>query len=403
VVKRDKISRYFRLAREGNESVTPIELILDVVFVLAFSEVTEYMVHEGSWLSLGDAVIILALFWRGWLGFTWLTSAADPRSALVQISIFTAMGAFGVMALTIAPTFGHHAFWNADGRMVYVFVVAYAVIRSIHFGLGRLASRGDELLRTTVDRTAIGGLIAVVLLLWGASVPGVGGYALWALAVVADYSIVFLVSRFGWRNASHQSRATLAAGHFAERYGLIVIIALGETILGAEGAELNTPTLLLALTGVALLATLWGTYFDGTDTAAEHALVRAPVGVEKYTLARWGYSFMHFPLVVGTLLIALGPKAAVAHPNHPFESHIAGAFFGGLALYLISHAAFGYIMLKRLNVAKLAVGLLMAALIPFGIVRPAWESLVLATSIMTVLVAAQRFAGRATPQAVSID
>ena len=390
-----KISRYFTLAREGNERVAPIELILDVVFVLAFSECTEHMVHEGSWLSVGDAVIILALFWRGWSGFTWFTSAVDPQSTFVQLAIFTAMGAFGVMALTIPRSFGHHAFWNADGRMVYAFVAAYAVIRSVHFGLGLLVSRGDDLLRTTVNLTAIGGLIAIVLLICGAAVPGVGGYVLWALAVVADYAIVFLVRRFGWRNAMHQGRATLAAGHFAERYGLIVIIALGETILGAEGAVLNTLTVLLGLTGVALVAALWGTYFDGTDTAAEHALVRAPVGVTKYTLARWGYSIMHFPLVVGVLLIALGPKTTVAHPNHPFESQIAGAFFGGLALYLIGHAAFGFIMLRRLNVPKLAVGLLMAALIPFGIVRPAWESLALATLLMTVLVAAQRLARRA--------
>lgn len=172
----------------------------------------------------------------------------------------------------------------------------------------------------------------------------------------------------------------------------------------AEGAAvLNARTLLLGLTGMALLAALWATYFDGTDTAAEHALVRAPVGVKKYTLARWGYSVVHLPLVVGTLLIALGPKAAIAHPDHQFESHIAGAFFGGLALYLIGHAAFGYIMLRRLNVPKLVVGLIMASLIPLGIVRPAWESLVLATSIMTLLVAAQRFSGRAIPQPVSQD
>lgn len=397
----DKVSRYFRLAREGNERVTPIELILDVVFVLAFGECTEYVVHEGSWLSLGEAVIVLALFWRGWVGFTWFTSAVDPRSPFVQIAIFTAMGGFGVMALTIPRAFGHHAFWNADGRMVYAFVAAYAVIRLVHFSLGLLVSRGDELLRTTVNRTAVGGLVAIVLLICGASVVGFAGYACWALAVVADYAIVFIVSRFGWRNAARQPRATLASGHFAERYGLIVIIALGETILGAEVAALNVLTLLLALTGVALLAALWGTYFDGTDIAAEHALVRAPIGIEKNTLARWGYSFMHFSLVVGTLLLALGPKTAIAHPTQPFESHIAGAFFGGLALYLLGHTAFGYIMIRRLNVPKLAVGLLMAALIPFGTVRPAWESLVLAASLMTVLVVAQRLAGRAVRQPVS--
>jgi low temperature requirement protein LtrA len=298
------------------------------------------------------------------------------------------MGAFVVMALIIPAAFGREASADPNGRIVYGFVVAYIVIRMVHVFLGMRASRGDPQARGTVIRTSIGGVIAGLLLLWGCSAGSlIGGHVLWGLAVIADYAFAFIFSRFGWR---------LVAGRFAERHGLIVIIALGETILaagvGAEHADVNDPpTLGLAMIGVALVASLWGVYFDGTETAAECALVAAPAGIKQNTMARRAYSLLHFPLVVGAVLIALGPKFAIAHPAEPFGLHVASAFFGGLALFLLGHVGFEYVTTKRLNVPRLAVGLLMAGLIAFGTVRPSWESLVLAASIMGVLVSGQRW------------
>jgi len=381
----DTAGEYFKPAPSGDERVMPIELILDVVFVLAYSQCTAYMVDRGSWLGIGDGLIVLALLWRGWVGFSWFTSALDSNSTVVRLTIFTGMGAFVMMALSIPRAFGD---------LAYSFVAAYAVIRLMHMGLGLLTSRRDEQFRTTVSRTAIGGVVAVALLGLGAFIDGPGGYLCWALAVVADYAIAATFSQFGWR---------LNAGHFAERHGLIIIIALGESILaigvGAEVADISARTLMLSLTGVVLVACMWGTYFDGTDTAAEHALVRTPRGIKQNTLARRAYSLLHFPLVVADVLVALGLKSAIAHPDHPFEPHVTAALFGGLALYLITHVAFGYTATKVLNRPRLAVGLLMAALIPLGTVIPAWAALVLATAILAVLVAAQRLRRRAQPVA----
>ncbi len=345
------------------------------------------MVREQSWLGVIGGVVILALLWRGWFGFAWLTSIVDPESTTVRLAIFTAMGAFVVMALII-PAFGRQSPVDRHGvRLVYWFIAAYVVIRLVHIFLGLLASRGNPRSRRTVIQTSIGGAIAAVLLVLGPSAGSlIGGHVLWALAAIVDFAFVFIFSRLGWR---------LVAGRFAERHGLIVIIALGETILaagaGAEAADLtHPPTLVLAVVGSVLLATLWGVYFDGTEIAAERALVAAPAGIKQNTLAGRAYSLMHFPLVLGTVLIALGPKSAIAHPHEPFQSHIAGAFFGGLALFLLGHVAFEYIATRRLNVPRLAVGLLALPFIEFGVVRPAWESLVFVTAIMAVLVSAQR-------------
>ena len=371
----DAAGKYFKLARGADERVTPIELILDVVFVLGFSQCTEYMVGQGGWQGLLDGLLTLALLWRGWVEFSWFVSDFNPNSAVVVTAIFTAMGGFLMMAVSIPRAYGDFAF---------AFVAAYGVIRLVQMGLGLLASRQDSEFRTAVNRSAISGLVALALLTVGSFIDGFWGYVLWILAVIADYAMA-VATRFGWR---------LNAGHFAERYSLIVIIAMGESVLaigaGADVAHANFRTLLLAITGVILVACLWGTYFDGTDTAAEHALVHTPPGTEQNQLARRAYSLLHFPLVVGDVLLALGLESAVAHPAKPFGQHIAVAFFGGLALYLVSCVAFGYVTTKALNAPRLLVGFLMAVMVPFATRIPAWESLVLATGIMAVLVVGQR-------------
>lgn len=383
----DRVDSEFGETREGDERVTPIELILDVVFVLAFSAITAFMVLDHSWHGVFDALVILALLWRGWFGFAWLTSITNPESTAVRLAIFTAMGAFVVMALIIPRTFGSLAAQNHTRFLVSWFVVAYVVIRLVHIYLGLRSSRGDERSRRTVIRTSIGGAIAVVLLVSGVAVESIiASHVLWLLAVIVDYTFAFIFARFGWR---------LIAGHFAERHGLIVIIALGETILaagvGAQNADLTDPfTIGLALLGVGLLATMWGAYFDGTEIAAERALVSAPAGLRQNIVAIRAYTLLHFPIVVGTVLIALGPKSAIAHPHQPLQAHTAGAFFGGLALFLLGHVGFRYITTKRLNVPRLSVGLLMIPLIAVGMARPAWESLVLVTAVMVALVSKQR-------------
>lgn len=383
----ESIDGQLKSARESDERVAPIELILDVAFVLAFSEITAHVVRQQSWLGVLDAVIVLALLWRGWLGFAWLTSIIDPDSAAVRVAVFIAMSAFVVMALII-PSFGSTLLSiSRDRPLVYGFVVAHVVTRLVNTFLGLRAIRDDERSRRAVIGTAIGGVLSAALLFWGCATSSpLLSHTLWILAVIADYVFPFIFIRFRWR---------LVAGRFAERHGLIVIIALGETItaaaVGAQHADLKDPaTLPLVVVSVFLLATMWGAYFDGTETAAERSLLRAPAGIAQNTMARQAYSMLHLPLVVGIVLVALGPESAIGHPHQPFDSQIAGAFFGGLALYLLAHVGFQYVTTRRLNVPRLAVGLLMAVLVPFGMVRPAWESVALATSIMAVLVWTQR-------------
>jgi low temperature requirement protein LtrA len=363
------------LIRTGDERVTPIELILDVVFVLGFSQCTDYMITQGGWQGIADGVITLALLWRGWVEFSWFGSDFDPNSVVVRLAIFTAMGGFLMMAVTMSRAFDDFAF---------SFVAAYAVIRLVQMGLGRLASRQDGVFRTAVNRSAISGLVGLTLLFAGSFIDGSWGYVCWVAAIVADY-VMAVFTRFGWK---------LNAGHFAERYSLIVIIAMGESILsigvGADVAHANGRTLLVAMTGVAFVAGLWATYFDGTDTAAEHILINTPAGVPQNALARRAYSLLHFPLVVGVIVLSAGLESAVAHPAHPLDQRFAAAFFGGLALYILACVAFGLITTKALNTPRLIVGSAMAMLIALGTTIPAWASLALATAMLAMLALSKR-------------
>ena len=358
-------------------SVSPLELILDVVFVLAISECTGLMAEDPSWSGLVAGLLVLTILWRGWVGFAWLTSAVDPDGTFVRLAVFTAMGAFAAMALSIEESFG---------RLGYVFAGAYAVIRGIHYLLGRLASEGDPAFRSTVQRNAIGGIVAVGFLLAAAVVDGNAMTACWIGAIVADFGIGAFHIRTGWK---------LVPGHFAERHSLIVIIALGESILavgvgatqvGSQAIHAHVQTIGLALMAVLLVALLWWAYFDRVASDAEHRLEETPAGFEQNELARLGYSLLHLPLIAGVILAALGLKYTISHPHDALSAPIAAAFFGGVGLYLLAHVAFRRVMLGDVNWARLVTGLMLFALIPAGTQVDAWISQFVITALMAMVI-----------------
>lgn len=372
------------MAWRGDERVAPLELILDVVFVLAISQTTELVLEQRpSWISLFGGLLTLCLLWRGWTGFAWLTSALDPASAVTRVAVFVALGAFTVLALSISQAF------HGAGL---VFAGAYAVIRALHVFLGRLASTGDEGFRSTVLHNAWGGGVAVALLVLGALLHGSAQYVCWALAVAADYAIPAASGQVGWR---------LVPGHFAERHALIIIIALGESILaiglGVEGSGLAVGSVALALVGVCLVATQWWAYFDGVAEAGEHRLAALPPGPERNRVAREGYSLLHLPLFAGDILASLGVHAALHDPGHAFSPETSVAMFGGLAAYLLGLVGFRLRMTGTLNRERLAVGVLMLLLIPVGTLVPGWVAFSGATALMVVLIAVEQrsWVGRA--------
>ena len=216
--------------------------------------------------------------------------------------------------------FGHdlnpHYFANPPGFtyvLHYLFALAYGVVRTAHIALFMLASREDGELRHSVLGLAVSSLVAVSLLTLASLFDGLAQGALWALALLLDMGGPYFFGSEGWK---------LMPGHFAERHGLIVIIALGESIVAiGVGAGIDTHldagTTAAAVLGVALTAAMWWAYFDIVSIINTRRLAEAEVGRVQNELARDAYSYIHLPMVAGIILVALGLKMTLAdHGAH---------------------------------------------------------------------------------------
>ncbi len=361
------------------DRVTPLELFFDLVFVLAITQCTALMAAEPTWTGLAKGLLVLGVLWWPWTGYAWLTSVVDPEEGAVRLVMFAAMAGFLVAALCVPGAFGESAL---------LFACAYGIVRAAHIGLFVLASRDDPALRQSVLGLAGGTALGVGLLVAAAFTDGWEQGALWALALLLDVGEPFLFGSEGWK---------LVPGHFAERHGLIIIIALGESIvaigLGASGG-VDAGVVAAATLGMAVAAALWWLYFDVVALVAERRLSRAAVGREQNEMARDSYSYLHFPMVAGIVLLALGLKKTLAHVGDPLDLVPAAALLGGAALYLLAHVSFRLRNLHTLNKQRLVCAALLLALIPVGVALPALATLAVLAGVLTVLIGyeAVRFA-----------
>jgi low temperature requirement protein LtrA len=362
------------------ERVTPLELFFDLVFVLAITQCTALMAADPSWEGLARGLLVLGILWWCWVGYAWLTSVVDPEEGLVRIAIFAAMAALLVASLAVP-----HAFGDAG----LVFAVAYGIARLAQVALLYIAGRGNRALQHSVIAGLLGSTTASVAVLVVASqVDGTLQGALWAAALALDMGGPLFFGVEGWQ---------LVPGHFAERHGLIVLIALGESIVavgaGAQ-ADVDAGVITAAVLGIVVAAALWWLYFDVVAIVAGRRLAAATVGREQNSMARDSYSFLHLGLVAGIVLTALGMKKTIAHVDHHLEMIPAVALFGGVALYLLAHVAFRYRNLHSVNKRRLAVALLLTALIPLAEKVDALVALAIVSAILVALIAyeAIRFA-----------
>ncbi len=356
--------------RDG-EQVTPLELFFDLVFVLAITQCTALMAHDPSWSGLAQGILVLGVLWWAWVGYAWLTSVVDPEEGAVRFAIFGAMAGLLVVSLCVPEAFDD---------LALTFAVAYAVVRAGQIALFLLASRDDPKLRKSVVGLGISSAIGVGLLASASLLDGLAQGAVWLLAMLLDMGGPYLFGSEGWR---------LVPRHFAERHGLIVIIALGESIVAiGVGAEfgVDAGVIAAAVLGTALAAAMWWTYFDVVAIVATRRLEQAEIGPVQNEMARDSYSFLHFPMVAGIVLVALGLKKTLAHVDHDLELVPAFAMFGGLALYLLGHVAFRYRNVHTLNRQRLGLALALFALVPLATSIPAWAALTIPTVLIWAMV-----------------
>jgi low temperature requirement protein LtrA len=356
----------------SEERVTPLELFFDLVFVLALTQCTALMAEHPSWGGVGKGLLVLGLMWWSWVGYAWLTSVVNPEEGSIRFAIFAAMAAMLVVALCVPDAFG-------DSRML--FAVAYAGVRFGQIALFILASRDEPALRTSVTGLAGGTAVGCGLLVVGALFedPNLQA-AIWAVALALDMLEPFLFGSEGWK---------LHPSHFAERHGLIIIIALGESIVAigvGAGHHVDAGVVTAAVLGIAVAGALWWLYFDIVALVAERRLSNAAVGREQNDIARDSFSYLHFPMVAGIVLLALGMKKTLGHVDDPLETVPAAAMLGGTAVYLLAHVAFRWRNVHRFSTQRLVAAVLLFALIPLATELDALLTLVLLAALLCALI-----------------
>jgi len=371
-------SRLGAAFRHGDR-VMPLELFFDLVFVLAITQCTTLMSHDPSWGGIGEGMLLLALLWWSWVGYAWLTSVFDPEEGAIRIILFCAMAAFLIAAISVPEAFG---------GLATEFAVAYSAVRLAHVALFLLASRGDPAFRRSVLGLSVATTISMALLIVGSLLDTPAQVAIWTLALVPDMGIPYVFGAEGWR---------LVPGHFAERHGLIIIIALGESIVAigvGAGSALTWGIAAAAIAGIAVVAAMWWMYFDVVALVSARRLANAEEGRVRNELARDSYSFLHFPMVAGIILFALGLKTTIGHVDDPLDAVPAFALLGGVAIYLLGLAAFRYRHVHTVNARRVGLALVLFALIALALDVAALAILaILAVMIWAVIVVETRSYG----------
>jgi low temperature requirement protein LtrA len=357
--------------REG-EVVKPLELYFDLVFVLGFTQCTALMAANPSWDSVVQGLLVLWVLWWAWAGYAWLTSVIDPEEGSVRIAFFAAMAGLLVVALCVPEAF--------DDRAL-AFALAYGVVRAGHIALFLLASRDDAALRRSVLGLTASTALAVGVLVGASSLDGLAQAGLWVLAIVIDGGGPALFGLAGWR---------LVPGHFAERHNLVIILALGESIVAlgiGANVDLSVGVIAAAVLGIALASAIWWTYFDVVAIVTRLRLLRAQEGQERNALARDSYSYLHYPMVAGIVLVALGLKHTLAHIDDPLDSVHRFALLGGVALYLLAHVALRLRNAHSVNRQRLLLALVLLALCPLDLEAPPLATLATVNALFWAVIA----------------
>ena len=360
------------LEHSDEHQVTPLELFFDLVFVFAFTQVTRLLVDDPTWGGVFRGMLVLGALWWAWSVYAWLTSSLDVDEGGVRLVMLAAMAAMFGAALAVPGAFGDDAVF---------FGVAYLLVRMLHLVLSALVARDDPDRLGALVRFAPTAVVGPLLIVFAGFVEGDARVAIWLVALAIDYlgPVVIGVGR-GWRVASE---------HFAERHALIILIALGESIISiglGVGLELGTGVVVASALGIVVVSALWWLYFDVAAIFARRRLVQAR-GLDLHRLALHAYSYLHLPMVAGIVLFAFGLETTLHHLDEALDNVPAVALCGGAALYLLAEITFLLRTTGRIFRRRTAAAIVLLALIPAATAIPALAALALVSAVCALLVA----------------
>ncbi|RKN51310.1 low temperature requirement protein A [Micromonospora endolithica] len=355
---------------------TRLELYFDLVFVFAFLTVTTLTANNSTVRGLVQGLLVLALLWWCWTGFAALGNVVRTDQGVLPLVAFLTTAALFVLAVGMPQ-----AFVDQPGGLPgpLVFAACYLVVRAAQVGVLGWVVRADPRLRRRWLLLALPPVVATVLLVTAALAPQrfAGGQVeigvrlgLWIAALAVEYGVGLLLWGTGW--------VVVSAGHLAERHALIILVALGESIIAlgtgsgfVTGLPLSWPVILAGTLGIVVVAAFWWSYFDTLALAMEQTLHRTRERAARLRLARDAYTYLHLPLIVGVILFALGLKGQLAEAADPLtprwgeriETLEVLVLYGGAAVYLATLVILGWRVLRTVrwpSVAAVAAVVLLA-------------------------------------------
>lgn len=375
-------------SREGDRATT-LELFFDLIYVFAFTQVSALMAEGHDGISVLQGLVILALIWWSWTSYTWLANQAHADHGVVRIAMMLAIALMFLVSLVIPETYD-----DLEGGLFapLVFVVAYVLVRVVHAVAYVIAAGSDDgLRRQIIVSLGVAMVPCSALLVIGALVGAPYQVWIWLVAIMLDLALVYLTSRGGnWRVNS--------LTHAAERHGLVVILALGESVvaigIGVAHEPVSTSIIIGSMLSVALAVGLWWVYFHHFAIKTEHAIGQH-TGVQRAQVVSDAYTYLHLTLVAGIVLAALGVEQAMHYIEELHILELFGAFAigGGVALYI---AGTGFIWRRVAGewaLIRFAGATLCVLLIPVLAVLPAIVGLGIVALVVGLVVAAEQFVG----------
>jgi low temperature requirement protein LtrA len=379
------VSRFARPAGV-EQRATALELFYDLVFVFAITQISHLLLAHLTWEGVGQSVVVLLAVWWSWNYTTWVTNELDPESIIVRLLIIALMLASLVMAISIPEAFGDRAL---------LFAGAYVTIQvGRHLFLTYAAADRGTLERERAEAILIWFAVAGVLWIAGAFADGTARALLWVAALAVDYVAPLVTFRVPGRRHLGSADWQVQVSHFAERFQLFIIIALGESIVltGATTAELELDAARVVTFGVAFLGTaaLWWLYFNMAARVAERRLELAE---DRTTMARDAYTYLHVVLVAGIIVTAVGDELAIAHPSDELPGEEVAAVVAGPAIYLLGQALFRLRMAGSISWRRLGGAIACVAAGAVGAVVPGLVLAALVTAILIAVIVSEQVAG----------
>ncbi|MDF5752065.1 low temperature requirement protein A [Spongiactinospora sp. TRM90649] len=349
--------------------VSTLELFFDLVFVFTATQLTVLLAADFT--TAPQVLLMFGVIWWMFASYAWVTNAVPPIRVTRRMFMLAAMAGWLIIALAVPESFVDEGVGFAVGLFVVVIVHGLMYLQSTWRFLRMFAAN----------------LTGAVLILIASGMTGLPKYGMWVAALLVMWTSPYITGQEGF---------PLHPGHVAERHGLVVIIALGESIVAVavgiedNGGELSVPAVATALVGLALSASLWWAYFHIDLERAEDALTRVTDQVRRTRMVLFGFFYAHVPILLGIIALSAGLKKAVAHPGDPLTGGAQIALAGGVALYLLGSVAFRLALALPGRAIRTVTAVLILATVPVGLVTAAGQLVLIAVILIAALALEER-------------